>query len=200
MDYFISDTHFYGVRKFGMERFEDNAQRSNHLIKQWADRVKSQDRVFILGDFCDSPDIKDWKDLVYQLPGKLHLIRGNHEMNDMPEEAVELFEFVKDYGEIKTDGYDMVVLCHYPIVFYRSDCLDTVLHLHGHVHMTNEATSLYKACKAIKEDPPYMEKDPTYGHCWVYNVGSMCPWIDYTPRTISEIKAGQDLWVAKNII
>ena len=30
--------------------------------------------------------------------------------------------------------------------------------------------------------------------CWMYNVGCMLPYMDYTPRTLDEIIAGYNQW------
>ena len=33
--------------------------------------------------------------------------------------------------------------------------------------------------------------------CWMYNVGCMLPYMDYTPRTLDEIIAGYNQWKGK---
>lgn len=186
MIFFISDTHFFGNRKFGEDIFKNHDEREDYIIKNWQDRVHKYDNVYILGDFCDSSKIEDWEKVTSQLTGKLYLIKGNHETADMPKEAEKYFEYVKDYDEIDCPGYEKIILCHYPLVFYRYDMNPEIIHLHGHVHMSNEGRILETLKDVIRTE--HLKRNCLYcGRGNLYNVGCMCPWINYTPRTIEEI-------------
>lgn len=187
VDYFISDTHFCGVRRFGEDKYKNNEERDKGIIKNWQERVSNDDNVYIIGDFCESKDVNVWKDIVAQLPGKLYLIRGNHELMEMPDEAISLFEWVKDYAEIDIEGYTKVILSHYPLIFYKYDQDEKMVHLHGHVHLTKEGFFLEKVKRMIKEESLKKEDNKYFGRGNFYNVGCMCPWMDFTPRTLNEI-------------
>ena len=52
--FYIGDTHFghENVIKFDNRPFKDSEQMDIELINRWNDVVKSEDEVYILGDFC----------------------------------------------------------------------------------------------------------------------------------------------------
>ncbi|MEG1678252.1 MAG: hypothetical protein RR379_11315 [Clostridia bacterium] len=58
--------------------------------------------------------------------------------------------------------------------------------LYGHVHCTCEYNLLCQTRKIIKD--ACTEKGHARGN--FINVGCMLPWMDYTPRTLEEIIAG----------
>ena len=55
----------------------------------------------------------------------------------------ELFEKIKDDGK-------HVVMCHYPIPFFRAGYSDTAYMLYGHVHRTKEYEYLTEMRKSIR--------------------------------------------------
>jgi calcineurin-like phosphoesterase family protein len=57
------------------------------MIRNWNSRVKSEDNVFFLGDFCfkrskEAPEGKVWDYYRKQLNGNIVFIRGNHDRNN----------------------------------------------------------------------------------------------------------------------
>jgi len=59
------------------------------IIRRWNERVKPEDTVFHLGDFCFKE--KDGKDFNYyrkQLNGNIILVRGNHDNNNKSESKI----------------------------------------------------------------------------------------------------------------
>jgi len=130
MDWFTSDTHIghkmiAGHRGFG----EDTYALDEEIIKVWSDLVKEEDNVYHLGDVSMTGSRRT-AGILYQLPGKIHLIKGNH---DKPKGAVaKRFESIQDYLEIRYKGVKLI-LSHYPILSWNNMHHGS-LHLHGHCH------------------------------------------------------------------
>ena len=97
------------------------------------------------------------------------------------------FEVIGEhYKEIKDNGR-RVIMCHYPMPFYRSDYNSNVYMLYGHVHTTIEYDFMEYIKDMIKEKD--LRGDST-NKCQLYNVGCMMPWMKYFPRTLDEIIDG----------
>lgn len=133
--FFTSDTHFSSDRviKFHLVPFENVEQMNYELVKRWNSVVSKDDVVYHLGDFGEYNYIK-------RLNGKVTLILGNYEIEDMKKNKLT-FEQFKDYlkslgfydvvkksSTIKVDDYQ-VFLTHKPI-----DCKKDMINLYGHVH------------------------------------------------------------------
>lgn len=78
-----------------------------------------------------------------------------------------------------TRGAYKLFLCHYPIPLFSGHYQDHIIHLYGHVHNTHEEemTQLH-----LEEVHKY-ELGPTH----MLNIGSMFPYMGYTPKTIDEL-------------
>ena len=78
MIYFTADLHFYhdNVIRFANRPFENSQQMNKALIKNWNDKIKPTDEVYILGDFTMKGHALA-QEILYQLKGKKHLIKGN---------------------------------------------------------------------------------------------------------------------------
>jgi len=175
MNYYISDLHIghTNVIKYDGRPFKSLAQMSNEIIYRWNNTVSYNDNVYILGDFA-------WKDSVgievlTQLKGRKFLILGNH---DKPtEEMKAYFEWIKDITIIEDNG-TKVILCHYPIAHWYNQYRGAV-HLYGHVHNSKDYIAFERYRDICRElEIPF--------EC--YNVGCMMPYMDYTPRTLEEIR------------
>lgn len=102
------------------------------MIQIWNDTVALTDEVYMLGDFSFGSANKT-ENIIRQLKGRLHLIRGNHDQwLDKNESLYEYFESVQDYKRTKIDGKD-VVMFHYPIAEWEKMHYGSY-HLFGHVH------------------------------------------------------------------
>lgn len=117
MRWFISDTHFFH-RNIG--KFTDNSNiddRHNVIIKNWNNRIKSKDIVYIIGDFSFGNYDKTLE-IVKQLNGEKILIRGNHDYRFTSKDFIDMgFKDVRDYLMIKLSNREEILLSHYP---YRS--------------------------------------------------------------------------------
>lgn len=199
MNYYISDIHLFHKNvtmegnNFDNRPFDTMNTMHDTIKTNWNERVTGSDHVYILGDLC-------WKhnensiSLVSQLKGNKHLIVGNH---DKPSDQryKQLFAEIVNYKEIDDliDGKHYgVVLSHFPIAFwnyqhiYTRDGLEHKrwsIQLYGHVHNSIEETIFRTFIENLNDqyDIP----------CEAYNVGCMMPYMNYTPRTLKEIREGK---------
>jgi len=83
--WFIADTHFShsNIIRYTNRPFKSIGEMDYVLIRNWNSRVKPEDIVFFLGDFC----FKQMKDktakyYIDQLNGQIIFISGNHDSNN----------------------------------------------------------------------------------------------------------------------
>ena len=73
------------------------------------------------------------QEILYQLKGRKHLIKGNHDgFINSPHFENYLFESISDYKEINYMNTQFI-LFHYPILEWDSFFRGSI-HLHGHQH------------------------------------------------------------------
>ena len=134
MIYFTADLHFYHdkVIKFADRPFQNIEQMNKTLIKNWNSKIKSNDEIYILGGFTMKGHALA-QEILYQLKGKKHLIKGNHDgFINSPHFENYLFESISDYKEINYMNTQFI-LFHYPILEWNSFFRGSI-HLHGHQH------------------------------------------------------------------
>jgi calcineurin-like phosphoesterase family protein len=186
-NFYISDLHFghANVIKFDKRPFATIEEMDTALIRNWNEAVRKNDNIYILGDFCWGKS-EQWVELLSQLRGNKYLIAGNHDIKNPSSTVRRYFQDWKDYKEIDDKGR-RVILCHYPIPFYKSDYSESTFMLHGHVHITFENEYLENLRYQIENDP---YERSAKNLCQFYNVGCMMPWMNYRPRTLDEIVSG----------
>lgn len=175
MIYYIADLHLghKNVLRFDNRPFSDIDEMEEVIVRNWNDRVKEEDTVYVLGDAF-------WKNeansvmAFERLNGHKHLIRGNHDR--VHGRLGRCWESIEHYREI-TDDETLVVMSHYPIMFYKNELYGAVM-LHGHVHVSHEA-ALVEKWKQEQWDHGI----PTR----IINVGCMMDYMCYTPRTLKEL-------------
>lgn len=183
MKYFISDTHFYheNVINFDKRPFKTIEEMNQTLIDNWNDTIKAGDDVYILGDFCWlTPQSPKYQELINQLKGNKHLILGNHDKEHMPDSVKKKFVSISSFKEV-TDNRKHVLLCHYPMPFYKASYNEDTWMLYGHVHIftkeakyVNDLTHfLINNCAATTENK---------GH--LINVGCMMPYMNWRPQPL----------------
>lgn len=134
--FFTSDLHFFHknllVKKFTKrhELYGEDVNFMNlDLIKRWNSVVSPDCDVFNLGDIGFASKSK-LLEVVSQLNGRIHLIKGNHDESFMHE--FSNIVSVEDYAEISVEG-QKIVMSHYP--FYKwNGCARGTWCLHGHEH------------------------------------------------------------------
>lgn len=151
MIYFTSDLHFFHDRKFIYEPrgFKSEEEMREYYIKEWQRTVTNNDDIYVAGDFCLGTDYDAIANLIKSLPGKIHLIIGNH---DTDKKIVfysgfpNIVEIV--YAVMVTDGNRKYYISHYvtETATLESNPKTCVINLHGHLH-TKEM---------FHEDKPYL--------------------------------------------
>lgn len=131
--FFTSDTHFNhtNIIRFCNRPFEDVEQMNNALISNWNRVVGPDDIVFHLGDFCLG-GVSEWSRILERLNGKIYLIAGNHDINNIRHITEGLFEEVAMQMYIGI-GKRRIYLNHFPYLCYSGSDNDT-WQLFGHVH------------------------------------------------------------------
>lgn len=198
MNYYISDLHFFHKNVTGEGTNFDNRpfktmEEMHKTIKQnWNNRVTGSDHVYILGDMCWLHNESSIS-LASQLKGQKILVLGNHD-NVKDQRYRQLFHEIVPYKELYDviDGKQYsVVLSHYPIAFWNHQHINTkdgnehrkwAIQLYGHVHNSVEERIFQMFIKSL---------NVTWNiKCEAYNVGCMMKYMDYTPRTLKEIREG----------
>lgn len=144
------------------------------------------DTVYILGDFIWFKESK-WYNIVSGLTGNKVLVRGNHDPRQYSSNVKNLFLDITNIKEIVDEGRH-VLMCHYPIPFFRTDFSETSYMLYGHVHTTKE----YDYVKGLRKTLAANKNVHGTPLTNFINVGAMMPYMNYTPRTLDEIIAGDE--------
>ncbi|MBQ1685907.1 MAG: metallophosphoesterase family protein [Ruminococcus sp.] len=175
--FYIADMHFghKNILKYDKWPFADTGQMDAEIIRRWNERVGGDDTVYVLGDAFFKGEERSIE-IMQRLNGHKRLIRGNHDRNN--GKLLKLWESVSEYEEIK-DGEHLVVLSHYPMLFYNHQH-DGAVMLYGHVHNTREWELVEKWQQELWQmDMPAR----------LINVGCMMDYMDYAPRTLDELLA-----------
>ena len=134
MIYLTSDLHFFHTNiiqyQYEQRPFDSIEEMNTHISEYWKATVQKNDELYILGDIAMGHKTKAIE-LLRTLPGKIHLIRGNHDNYNKTQEA-ELFESAAYYKILKYQG-QRIVLFHFPIEEWDR-CYYGDIHLHGHTH------------------------------------------------------------------
>ncbi len=166
MIYYTADLHLghTNVIGFGNRPFSDVDEMDNALIANWRAVVKPNDDIYVLGDLifrCKEPEA-----YLKRLTGRIHMIRGNHDVFLKNKALERYFVEICDMKTVADEGR-RVFVCHYPLAewpgYYRN-----AIHLFGHIHNNRN-----EACKIMETLPNN------------YNVGVDC--IGFTPLTLTQI-------------
>lgn len=192
MNFFISDLHFghENCLDFDNRPFKTIEEHDNALIERWNNAVGYDDDVYLLGDVAFGASSSKVAEYVSMLNGNKHLIIGNHDgrylkNNDFRKHFVE----ITHYKELFIDKRHSIVLSHYPHLSYRN-LFRGWTHLYGHVHASFDWNMMERNKRLMKELYS-KEKDRLPDDVFdAYNVGAMLPYMNYTPRTLDEIRDG----------
>lgn len=188
MNFYISDLHIGHANAimFDNRPFADVEEMNNTIIENWNSRVKNTDTVYILGDFIWGKE-SEWHLFLKCLAGNKILIRGNHDPRQFSDTTKNMIQEITNLKEIKDMGKH-IIMCHYPMPFFRAGFSNSSYMLYGHVHQTKEYEYIKELRKAV------MANSTGYGTPSgnFINVGAMMPYINYIPRTLEEIIAGDE--------
>lgn len=138
--WFTSDLHLCHDRDFVWEArgFKNITEMNRAIWKNWRDLVSYDDDVYVLGDLMLN-DNDTAIALIKTLPGKIHVILGNHDTPariDLYRSCPNIVEV--EYGKpFKYKGYNFF-LSHYPTLTANGDDSKPlnrrVINLCGHTH------------------------------------------------------------------
>ena len=154
--WYTSDLHIGHRLVAGIRGFEDVAEHDAALVDSWLSTVNARDTVYVLGDVAVS-GYSYALDIVKALPGRKHLIAGNHDpVHPMHRQTfapkfaewADVFATISPFGRRRLAGRE-VLLSHFPYAEwgdgperdgnryaqYRLPDLGVPL-LHGHTHGT----------------------------------------------------------------
>ena len=143
MNLYISDQHFghKNVILFDHRPFQDVDEMNEVMISLWNGRVRDEDDVWILGDFCYRSGVSPVS-ILRRLRGHKHLIIGNHDGEILKnQQARSYFESIDHLLEI-TDNGQKIVLCHFPICDWHH-MNNGAVHVFGHIHNKTHRTAQY---------------------------------------------------------
>lgn len=142
--WFTADQHFNhaGIISFCERPFSLVAEMNEYLINQWNECVKTNDTIYVLGDFAFFSKKSSLCPILERLKGKKHLIEGNHDrQNKVSNNTLSFWESISPYLEITVQdreawqGRQRITMCHYPMVTWRERQRGGWM-LHGHAHGT----------------------------------------------------------------
>lgn len=126
--WFTGDTHFHHRKMAQLRGFDSIESMDAAIIERWNELVAPNDDVHHLGDFTFGNQTRG-REVFDQLPGRKHLIRGNHD----PKWIDHLdWTSIHDVHLFKSDG-TRLWLSHYPHLTWPW-AHEGVCHLHGHSH------------------------------------------------------------------
>ena len=131
--WYTADLHFCdeGIMRYFGRPFRSITEMNNAMIDGIVARLREGDDLWVLGDVADTSSGGEElaRTLIERLPGRKHLIRGNHD-----DAAITSLPWTSqhDLTEI-TDGSERFVLCHYPLLSWNG-ARQGAIQLFGHVH------------------------------------------------------------------
>jgi calcineurin-like phosphoesterase family protein len=134
MKYFIADLHFghENIIKFSKRPYSNAQEMDDDYVKIWNSKVKKDDDIYIVGDFCMSSEESVIKGYCDRLNGRKHLIIGNHDYFVNKPWVNKYFTTVQNYLEINYNK-TLFSISHYPFSEWNKSMHGSI-HVHGHIH------------------------------------------------------------------
>lgn len=143
--WFTSDTHFGHKNILQYEQdarpFTTVEEMNETLIANWNERIKPNDIVYHLGDFCFG---RRYLGIAGRLNGKKKLVMGNHDTYTS-NEYLQFFD--KLYGVV---FWERCILSHVPV---HNNGLGSrwLLNVHGHLHSKHVQQPIFNTVE-VKTD------------------------------------------------
>ncbi|HWF85967.1 MAG TPA: metallophosphoesterase [Vicinamibacterales bacterium] len=99
------------------------------MAASWRAVVRPEDTVIVVGDFAHRMDPVALRNLFDSLPGRKHLVIGNHDDKHTRSLA---WESQHELWHVSVDNQNLV-LCHYPLLSWAK-VRKGALQLYGHTH------------------------------------------------------------------
>lgn len=136
--HFFTDPHFFhaspdrpdGIIRMCARPFSNGREMNETMAASWRAVVRKDDDVIVLGDFAHRADPAALTKLFMSLPGRKHLVVGNH---DGETTKALPWDSVKDIVYVVVES-TRLVLCHYPLLTWAGSRKPTTLQLYGHTH------------------------------------------------------------------
>lgn len=135
-----SDLHFNHDKEFiyGVRGFENIIDMNDTIITNFQSLVQPDDDLYLLGDIMlgiNDISIEYFK----QLPGRIHLIWGNHDTDVRKQLLAQCSNVVEvcGYATIIKSGKWHFYLSHYPAIVANYDDKKRhlpLMNLYGHIH------------------------------------------------------------------
>lgn len=134
MNYYTADPHFGHARimKFCNRPFASIEEMDGRLLYAMQEVMQPEDDLWIVGDFAfaTSDQAGRLEAMLASIPGRKHLVRGNHDKPWM----LKLTGWASTHDMIEIqDQRTRLTLCHYPMITFPGARHDG-LQLFGHVH------------------------------------------------------------------
>lgn len=128
--FFISDTHFYHDRIIGYcnRPFKNVDEMNAVLIEKWNAKVKKDDVVWHLGDFCFGGK-NHIKEIFSKLNGRINIVLGNHDHYKVDFYYDLGFNRVYDHPVVVQDFF---ILSHEPLQWLNESI--PMANIFGHIH------------------------------------------------------------------
>lgn len=120
--FYTSDLHFGHRRVSEIRGFDTTEGHDAHIIDKWTQQVTKHDTIYVLGDIALS-NYKYALDILKELPGRKHLIAGNHDILHPVHERghsraelnrwLETFDTIQPFLRKKLNKIELL-LSHFP--------------------------------------------------------------------------------------
>lgn len=139
--FFTSDPHFghSNIIRYSGRPFADCHKMNLQLIKNWKYYIKDDDEVWVLGDVCFKQGHARINQYLDQLPGRLHLVAGNHDKKSTRNNARWL-SVTESVTLGPRCGSPYLILTHRRC---EREIPDGCVNLHGHSHGRLYPTAKY---------------------------------------------------------
>lgn len=139
--FLITDTHFFHENL--TTKFKERPEGFTELVlENWIDALSDWDVTIHLGDVNIGQDSKI-AEMLYRVPGRKILVRGNHDHKSSHWYLTNGFDFVCDSFTI-----DAVLFTHKPKAVLPADIK---LNVHGHLHGNNHRFEPWMKAEQYRE-------------------------------------------------
>lgn len=112
--WFTSDTHYghHNILRHAERPFSSVEEMGEAMISRWNEVIGPETTVYFLGDFTFYNDLDLAREILSRLPGRIHLILGNHDSDKVV--GLDRWESVSQYKTVNFHG-QTIRLFHYPL-------------------------------------------------------------------------------------